>query len=99
MCCAEVVRVAGAYDTPAPSAEPVAWMYTTQHSDGRRYLTRYQPDLSTYKADTVWPLYTTPPDHTALLRQALDALGHFDDVDKTDAAIDALRAALAKEPK
>jgi hypothetical protein len=31
MCCAEVVRVAGAYDTPAPSAEPVL---TVRRVDG-----------------------------------------------------------------
>ena len=41
---------------------------------------------------------TTP--HKVLLQQALDALGHFDDVDKTDAAIAALQAAIdAPVPK
>lgn len=100
---------AGLWQT-APSAEPVAWMYTSKYSDGRRYLTRYQTDLSTYKADAVWPLYTTPPDHLAVMRQALDVLeqlhgGCTDSDDGTVEAItvwcpeviDALRAATGGE--
>jgi hypothetical protein len=51
----------------APSAEPVAWMYDCG-GGGRMYA----DELSD---PTGWlPLYTAPPDHTALLRQALDAL-------------------------
>jgi hypothetical protein len=40
--------------------EPVAWMYTSHYKGDERYITKYQFDLSTYKADKVWPLYTTP---------------------------------------
>lgn len=42
------------------SQEPVAWMYTSHYKGDERYITKYQFDLSTYKADKVWPLYTTP---------------------------------------
>lgn len=41
--------------------EPVAWMYTSQWKGDERFITRYQSELTTYKADKVWPLYTTPP--------------------------------------
>jgi hypothetical protein len=40
--------------------EPVAWMYTSHWKGNERYITRYQTDLTTYKADKVWPLYTAP---------------------------------------
>jgi hypothetical protein len=40
--------------------EPVAWMYTSQYKGNESYITRYQTDLTTYKAVDVWPLYTTP---------------------------------------
>jgi hypothetical protein len=42
-------------------AKPVAWMYTSHWKGDQRYITRYQYDLTTYKADKVWPLYTAPP--------------------------------------
>lgn len=41
--------------------EPVAWMYTSHWKGNERFFTRYQSDLSTYKADKVWSLYTAPP--------------------------------------
>jgi hypothetical protein len=41
--------------------KPVAWMYTSHWKGDQRYITRYQYDLTTYKADKVWPLYTAPP--------------------------------------
>lgn len=41
--------------------EPVAWMYTSQWKGDERFITRYQSELMTYKADKVWPLYTAPP--------------------------------------
>jgi hypothetical protein len=44
-----------------PEQEPVAWMYTSQYKGNESYITRYQTDLTTYKAVDVWPLYTTPP--------------------------------------
>jgi len=44
-----------------PEQEPVAWMYTSQWKGEERFITRYQSELMTYKADKVWPLYTTPP--------------------------------------
>ena len=40
--------------------KPVAWMYTSHWKGNERYITRYQTDLTTYKADKVWPLYTAP---------------------------------------
>ncbi len=50
---------------PVPVAqleqEPVAWMYTSTLAGNQQYITRFQHDLTTYKADKVWPLYTTPP--------------------------------------
>ena len=42
--------------------EPVAWMYTRQFSGDQCFITLYQADLSTFKADKVWPLYTAPVD-------------------------------------
>jgi hypothetical protein len=41
-------------------AEPVAWMYTSKWKGDERYITRFHHDLTTYKADKVWPLYTAP---------------------------------------
>ena len=42
------------------AAEPVAWMYTSRFAGYDRFVTRFQSDLDTYKADKVWPLYTAP---------------------------------------
>jgi hypothetical protein len=81
----------------ALSAEPVAWRYGASYWGsmdsvpfGLRHL--------------VVPLYTTPPDHRAVMRQALDALlrgrGQILGVlvqEDQDAAIDALRAALEEK--
>ncbi len=44
-----------------PEQEPVAWLYTSRLAGNQQYITRFQQDLTTYKADKVWPLYTTPP--------------------------------------
>ena len=44
--------------------KPVAWMYTSKWKGNERFFTYYQTDLSTYKADEVWPLYTSPPKST-----------------------------------
>jgi hypothetical protein len=44
-----------------PEQEPVAWMFTSKWKGNERFFTRYQSDLTTYKADKVWPLCTTPP--------------------------------------
>jgi hypothetical protein len=71
----------------APSAEPVAWMYDCG-GGGRMYA----DELSD---PTGWlPLYTTPPDHNAVMRQALEALEERYVGALRDNAIDALRAAL-----
>jgi len=43
-----------------PEQEPVAWMYTSHYKGDERFITRFQTELTTYKADKVWPLYTTP---------------------------------------
>ena len=44
-----------------PEQKPVAWMYTSQWKGDERFITRYQSELTTYKADKVWPLYTSAP--------------------------------------
>lgn len=44
-----------------PEQKPVAWMYTSHWKGDERFITRYQSELTAYKADKVWPLYTTPP--------------------------------------
>ncbi len=55
------------------SQEPVAWMYTSHYKGDERYITKYQFDLSTYKADKVWPLYTTPqPKREPLTDEQID---------------------------
>ena len=46
--------------------EPVAWMYTSKLAGNQRYFTRFQTELSTYKADKVWPLYTHPKEWVGL---------------------------------
>jgi hypothetical protein len=45
----------------AAQQEPVAWMYTSRFAGNQKYITWFQHDLTTYKADKVWALYTTPP--------------------------------------
>ena len=52
--------------------EPVAWMYTSQWKSNERFITTYQSELTTYKADKVWPLYTAPP------KREWVGLNHFD---------------------
>ena len=44
-----------------PEQDPVAWMYTSKWKGNELFITRYQSELTTYKADEVWPLYTSPP--------------------------------------
>jgi hypothetical protein len=44
-----------------PEQKPVAWVYTSKWRGNERFITHFQTDLSTYKAEEVWPLYTTPP--------------------------------------
>ena len=50
-----------------PEQEPVAWMYTSQWKGDERFITRYQTELTTYKADKVWPLYTAPPQRERIM--------------------------------
>jgi hypothetical protein len=52
-----------------PVQEPVAWMYTSKLKGNERFITRYQSELTTYKADEVWPLYTSPPKSTEERRE------------------------------
>jgi hypothetical protein len=40
--------------------QAVAWMYTSKLAGNQVYMTRYQTDLSTYKADKVTPLFLAP---------------------------------------
>jgi hypothetical protein len=63
------------YDPPAPSAEPVAWLY--QHGEtGRTRIVL--PDHVLTNGPGQWllvsPLYATPPDHREAMRLALDWL-------------------------
>jgi hypothetical protein len=44
-----------------PEQDPVAWMYTSKWKGNELFITRYQSELTTYKADEVWPLYKSPP--------------------------------------
>ena len=62
--------------TEQPQQEPVAWMYTSHWKSDEIFITRYQSELTTCKADKVWPLYTHPPviDKSAAIRIAT-ALG------------------------
>lgn len=62
-CQAEEVTTAlrQALEQPAQQQEPVAWMYTSHWKGDEIFITRYQSELTTYKADKVWPLYTHPP--------------------------------------
>ena len=61
-------RVVGEYDSDVPVQEPVGWMYRTCGE------TRFAEKLNTpgmHRTDSV-PIYTAPPDDTALLRQVLN---------------------------
>jgi hypothetical protein len=49
-----------------PEQEPVAWMYTSHWKGDERFITRYQSELTAYKADKVWPLYTAPQERQPL---------------------------------
>lgn len=53
--------IASATINETETVEPVAWMYTPQYDGDRRFITRYQFDLSTYTSEKVCPLYTHPP--------------------------------------
>jgi hypothetical protein len=54
-------------------------MYTSHWKGDERFITRYQSELTAYKADKVWPLYTTPPQRKPLtdeeIRQTADQRG------------------------
>ena len=103
MCCAEVVRVAGAYDTPAPSAEPVGEIVGTEKRGfALMTLVCWEPGFNRGAVGT--KLYAAPPDHTAVMRQALDALIKARDTTYSDTlypqcevAIDALNKALGEK--
>jgi hypothetical protein len=86
----------------APSAEPVAWL------DEEHDCAYTRAELDGGGAQGMRPLYAAPPDHTAVMRQALEALSEAvtyvespswspSMADECRKAIDALRAAL--EPK
>jgi hypothetical protein len=79
---------------PAPSAEPAAFRYL--YSDG---FWRFSNGSRVNGSDPVeaQPLYTTPPDHLAVMRQALEALEERYVGALRDNAIDALRAALERK--
>lgn len=56
------------------TVEPVAWMYTSELAGNQRYITRFQHDLTTYKADKVWPLYAAPPKREPLTEKQIKAI-------------------------
>jgi hypothetical protein len=99
---ASVAAIIRAAAPPAPSAEPQGKAVQQWRLRGAILWSDDHPVSNSgpleYETRVLWTAPITSPDHTALLRQALGALGHFDDVDKTDAAIDALRAALELKP-
>jgi hypothetical protein len=72
----------------APQGEPVAWV--TVEEDGTRHGLREWRDGTHREV----PLYTSPPDHLAVMRQALEALEERHIGALRDNALDALRAAL-----
>ena len=63
----EFKALAEAYGKKETEQKPVAYMYTSPWMGNKRFFTYYQTDLSTYKADKVWPLYTLPPQHNPCL--------------------------------
>jgi hypothetical protein len=65
--------------------KPVAWMYTSKWRGNERFITHFQTDLSTYKAEEVWPLYTTPPrrEWAGLTREELIEIHNQKDWDIT----------------
>jgi hypothetical protein len=81
---------------PAPSAEPVGEIVGTEKRGfALMTLVCWEPGFNRCAVGT--KLYTTPPDHLAVMRQALDALEERYIGALRDNAVDALRAAL--EPK
>ena len=76
---------------PAPSAEPVAWL------DEEHDCAYTRAKLDNGGEQGMRPLYAAPPDHTALLRQALEALEERYIGALRDSALDALRAALGEK--
>jgi hypothetical protein len=67
-----------------PEQEPVAWMYTSKLAGNQQYITLFQHDLTIYKADKVWPLYTTTP---AAQPTAEDIAQDWDLLKETQAAL------------
>jgi hypothetical protein len=57
-----------------PEQKPVAWMYISKWKGNERFITHFQIDLSTYKAEKVWPLYTSPPRHQPLTNEQMELL-------------------------
>lgn len=55
------------------TTEPIAWMFTSKFSGTQRHITRFQDELTTYKADKVWPLYINPPEKQPLTDDELKA--------------------------
>jgi hypothetical protein len=94
---------------PAPSTEPVAWIARyTDRAGNPRVFTHSERKVAEFgDGVAAEPLYASPPDHTALLRQALDALrvvhttvnnyGNGTERGELLNAIDALRAALGEK--
>lgn len=85
----------------APSAAPVAWQPALSYpgDEKQRVWANGKPrpqdvEYWTKNGNGVIYAYTTPPDHTALLQQALEALEERYIGALRDNAIDALRATL-----
>jgi hypothetical protein len=84
---------------PAPSAEPVAWIARyTDRAGNPRVFTHSEREVAEFgNGVAAEPLYISPPDHLAVMRQALEALEERYIGALRDNAIDALRAALEGE--
>ena len=89
---------------PAPSAEPVAWQPALSYpgDEKQRVWANGKPrpqdvEYWTKNGNGVTYAYASPPDHTAAMQQALEALEERYVGALRDNAIDALRAALERK--
>jgi hypothetical protein len=81
------------YQHPPAPLQPVAWL------DEATDCAYTRAELDGGSEQGMRPLYAAPPDHREAMQQALEALEERYIGAPRDNAIDALRAALAKEAK
>lgn len=70
-----------------PVQAATAWMYTSKLAGHQVFLTRYASDLTTYKADKVTPLFTTPPAAPVAKLEPLDAMLVIDGIVKSKCSL------------